>query len=62
MTGKTGPAYSASKAGVVGLTLPVVRDLMDEGTRVKLTPSLSWRRRTSPHPPLKRRRDSAARR
>jgi NAD(P)-dependent dehydrogenase (short-subunit alcohol dehydrogenase family) len=27
-------AYSASKAGVVGLTLPVARDLMDEGIRV----------------------------
>ncbi|MEO5671755.1 MAG: SDR family NAD(P)-dependent oxidoreductase [Ramlibacter sp.] len=27
-------AYSASKAGVVGLTLPVARDLMGEGIRV----------------------------
>ncbi|MBY0447303.1 MAG: SDR family NAD(P)-dependent oxidoreductase [Hyphomonadaceae bacterium] len=27
-------AYSASKAGVVGLTLPVARDLMSEGVRV----------------------------
>lgn len=27
-------AYSASKAGVVGLTLPVARDLMSEGIRV----------------------------
>jgi NAD(P)-dependent dehydrogenase (short-subunit alcohol dehydrogenase family) len=27
-------AYAASKAGVVGLTLPVARDLMDEGIRV----------------------------
>src|SRR5207237_635861 len=27
-------AYSASKAGVVGLTLPVARDLMDGGIRV----------------------------
>jgi NAD(P)-dependent dehydrogenase (short-subunit alcohol dehydrogenase family) len=27
-------AYSASKAGVVGLTLPVARDLMDAGIRV----------------------------
>jgi NAD(P)-dependent dehydrogenase (short-subunit alcohol dehydrogenase family) len=27
-------AYSASKAGVVGLTLPVARDLMEEGIRV----------------------------
>ena len=27
-------AYSASKAGVVGLTLPVARDLMDVGIRV----------------------------
>jgi len=27
-------AYSASKAGVVGLTLPVARDLMDSGIRV----------------------------
>jgi NAD(P)-dependent dehydrogenase (short-subunit alcohol dehydrogenase family) len=27
-------AYSASKAGVVGLTLPVARDLMDDGIRV----------------------------
>jgi NAD(P)-dependent dehydrogenase (short-subunit alcohol dehydrogenase family) len=27
-------AYSASKAGVVGMTLPVTRDLMNEGIRV----------------------------
>jgi NAD(P)-dependent dehydrogenase (short-subunit alcohol dehydrogenase family) len=27
-------AYSASKGGVVGLTLPVARDLMDQGIRV----------------------------
>jgi len=27
-------AYSASKSGVVGLTLPVARDLMDDGIRV----------------------------
>ncbi|HJU17165.1 MAG TPA: SDR family NAD(P)-dependent oxidoreductase [Stellaceae bacterium] len=27
-------AYSASKAGIVGLTLPVARDLMDAGIRV----------------------------
>ena len=27
-------AYSASKAGVVGMTLPVARDLMNEGIRV----------------------------
>ncbi|MGE4431304.1 MAG: SDR family NAD(P)-dependent oxidoreductase [Sphingobium sp.] len=27
-------AYSASKAGVVGLTLPIARDLMSEGIRV----------------------------
>ena len=27
-------AYSASKAGIVGLTLPVARDLMNEGIRV----------------------------
>ena len=27
-------AYSASKAGVVGLTLPVARDLMSDGIRV----------------------------
>lgn len=27
-------AYSASKAGVVGMTLPMARDLMDEGIRV----------------------------
>jgi NAD(P)-dependent dehydrogenase (short-subunit alcohol dehydrogenase family) len=27
-------AYAASKAGVVGLTLPVARDLMGEGIRV----------------------------
>jgi NAD(P)-dependent dehydrogenase (short-subunit alcohol dehydrogenase family) len=27
-------AYSASKAGVVGMTLPIARDLMDEGIRV----------------------------
>jgi NAD(P)-dependent dehydrogenase (short-subunit alcohol dehydrogenase family) len=27
-------AYAASKGGVVGLTLPVARDLMDEGIRV----------------------------
>jgi NAD(P)-dependent dehydrogenase (short-subunit alcohol dehydrogenase family) len=27
-------AYSASKAGIVGLTLPVARDLMSEGIRV----------------------------
>ena len=27
-------AYSASKAGVVGMTLPVARDLMSEGIRI----------------------------
>lgn len=27
-------AYSASKGGVVGMTLPIARDLMDEGVRV----------------------------
>jgi NAD(P)-dependent dehydrogenase (short-subunit alcohol dehydrogenase family) len=27
-------AYSASKAGVVGMTLPIARDLMSEGVRV----------------------------
>ncbi|TKC90059.1 SDR family NAD(P)-dependent oxidoreductase [Trinickia terrae] len=27
-------AYSASKAGIVGMTLPVARDLMNEGVRV----------------------------
>ena len=27
-------AYSASKAGIVGMTLPVARDLMSEGIRV----------------------------
>ena len=27
-------AYSASKAGVVGMTLPIARDLMSEGIRV----------------------------
>jgi NAD(P)-dependent dehydrogenase (short-subunit alcohol dehydrogenase family) len=27
-------AYSASKAGVVGMTLPIARDLMAEGIRV----------------------------
>lgn len=27
-------AYSASKAGVVGMTLPIARDLMNEGVRV----------------------------
>ena len=27
-------AYSASKAGVVGMTLPIARDLMSEGSRV----------------------------
>lgn len=27
-------AYSASKAGIVGMTLPMARDLMDEGIRV----------------------------
>lgn len=27
-------AYSASKAGVVGMTLPIARDLMDQGIRV----------------------------
>src|SRR5699024_1800920 len=27
-------AYSASKAGIVGMTLPVARDLMSEGVRV----------------------------
>jgi len=33
--GQTGQAaYAASKAGVVGLTLPVARDLMGEGIRV----------------------------
>src|SRR3546814_8443427 len=28
-------AYSASKGGVVGMTLPIPRDLMNEGIRVK---------------------------
>jgi NAD(P)-dependent dehydrogenase (short-subunit alcohol dehydrogenase family) len=27
-------AYSASKAGIVGLTLPVARDLMGDGIRI----------------------------
>jgi len=27
-------AYAASKAGIVGMTLPIARDLMDEGIRV----------------------------
>ena len=27
-------AYSASKAGIVGMTLPIARDLMSEGIRV----------------------------
>ena len=27
-------AYSASKAGIVGMTLPIARDLMGEGIRV----------------------------
>ena len=27
-------AYSASKAGIVGMTLPIARDLMDDGVRV----------------------------
>ena len=27
-------AYSASKAGVVGMTLPIARDLMGEGIRI----------------------------
>ncbi len=27
-------AYSASKAGVIGMTLPIARDLMNEGIRV----------------------------
>jgi NAD(P)-dependent dehydrogenase (short-subunit alcohol dehydrogenase family) len=27
-------AYSASKGGVVGMTLPIARDLMNEGVRV----------------------------
>ncbi len=27
-------AYSASKAGIVGMTLPIARDLMDEGIRI----------------------------
>ena len=27
-------AYSASKGGVVGMTLPIARDLMNEGIRV----------------------------
>ena len=27
-------SYSASKAGVVGMTLPIARDLMSEGIRV----------------------------
>ncbi|RQO61034.1 3-hydroxy-2-methylbutyryl-CoA dehydrogenase [Variovorax sp. KBW07] len=27
-------SYSASKAGIVGMTLPIARDLMDEGIRV----------------------------
>ena len=27
-------AYSASKAGIAGMTLPIARDLMDEGVRV----------------------------
>jgi NAD(P)-dependent dehydrogenase (short-subunit alcohol dehydrogenase family) len=29
-------AYSASKAGVVGMTLPIARDLMNEGIRVNV--------------------------
>jgi len=34
-------AYSASKVGVVGLTLPVARDLMDDGIRVNtILPSI----------------------
>ena len=33
--GQVGQAsYSASKAGIVGMTLPIARDLMDEGIRV----------------------------
>ena len=31
-------AYSASKAGVVGMTLPIARDLMSEGIRVNTIP------------------------
>ncbi|WP_408908388.1 SDR family NAD(P)-dependent oxidoreductase, partial [Variovorax paradoxus] len=27
-------AYTASKAGIVGMTLPIARDLMSEGIRV----------------------------
>jgi NAD(P)-dependent dehydrogenase (short-subunit alcohol dehydrogenase family) len=35
--GQVGQAsYSASKAAIVGLTLPVARDLMDEGIRVNV--------------------------
>ena len=35
MDGQVGQAaYSASKGGIVGMTLPIARDLMDEGVRV----------------------------
>lgn len=36
-------AYSASKAGVLGLTLPIARDLMDLGIRVcAIQPGIFW--------------------
>src|SRR5207245_9185942 len=35
-------AYSASKAGIVGLTLPIARDLMDGGIRINtILPGIS---------------------
>ncbi len=43
-------AYAASKAGVVGMTLPIARDLAGDGIRVNTilpgifnTPLLQWR-------------------
>lgn len=36
-------AYAASKAGVVGLTLPITRDLMNAGIRVNtIAPGIFW--------------------
>ena len=36
-------AYTASKAGVLGMTLPIARDLMNEGVRVNtIMPGIFW--------------------
>ena len=47
-------AYSASKGGVVGMTLPIARDLMNEGIRdqpkkIYLTPHLGFEPKHSGH-------------